>query len=222
MAAHARFYQSSRTGRFARVLGLGYRARMAGALTEGQPAAAEFLAAKVLNEAGAELALGQTWQGSPVVLVFLRHFACIGCSEHVGVLAPRLLELRDLGIKTVFVGNGTPNFIAGFRERHSLGPRSAELVTDPSLKTFAMAGLLRSKAATVGPRAIKNAARAWLAGHRNSAVEGDAWQQGGTFVLDPANTVIYAHRDRALGDHPPTVDVVEAAMRTVVRDAVGV
>jgi hypothetical protein len=38
-------------------------------------------------------------------------------------------------------------------------------------------------------------------------------------VIDRDARVAYAHADRALGDHAPFDDVVEAAMRVAVQDA---
>ncbi|MCZ6626185.1 MAG: peroxiredoxin-like (seleno)protein, partial [Deltaproteobacteria bacterium] len=63
---------------------------------------------QVLKPDGTNVRLGDYWIKRPTLLVFLRHFGCMGCSQHVNELSPRLLELYNLGMRTVFVGNGEP------------------------------------------------------------------------------------------------------------------
>lgn len=182
------------------------------ALAPGQPVPPTLADARVSDRTGTQRALGEFWASGPAVVVFLRHFGCVGCAEHVSELAPRLHELHRLGLTTVLVGNGAPHFIDGFEERHGLGDKKAEIVTDPSLKAFSAAGLERSLVATSGPMALLNYGRARLKGFSNR-IEGDNLQQGGVLVVDRKGRVAYFHRDRRLGDHPPTVDVVDAALR---------
>ena len=150
---------------------------------------------------------------APLLLVFLRHFGCISCSHHVTELAPRLDELHALGVRTLFIGNGTPNFIEGFVERFSLADKPVEITTDPTLESFAAAGLVRSAWATFGPQAIWDALRAWGAGHTNEPTEGDDLQQGGTLLVDERGVVVWYHRNQSLLRHAATVDVVEAALQ---------
>jgi peroxiredoxin len=164
--------------------------------------------------------LGELVAGRPAVLVFLRHFGCLACSEHVTLLAPRLHELTRLGVAIVYVGNGAPNFIAGFVERNAIDLEKVCVVSDPSLHAFAEAGLRRSFASAFGPLGVLGLARAFVHGFRQSTIEGDSYQQGGVLVIDRDGCVVYAHADRATGDHAPFPDVIEAAMRVAVQDAV--
>ena len=169
---------------------------------------------QVVERDGTQRPLSDLWRDGPVVLVYLRHFACIACTEHVAELAPHLSDLDAMGINVVFVGNGAPNFIEGFVERNGLSP-AVEVVTDPSLEVFRIAGMERSRRSTYGPRAVVNAGRAVLRGFRQTAIEGDALQQGGVIVIAKGGEVAYVHRDRALGDHAPTDEVVAAARALV-------
>jgi peroxiredoxin len=170
--------------------------------------------AEVLDRQGAPLRLGTLWEGAPALLVFLRHFACIACTEHVAALTPHLPELEQMGIDVVFIGNGAPNFIDGFVERNGL-KQDSTVYTDPSLGVFRMVGLEHSRRSTFGPRALYNAGRAALRGFRQSAIEGDPLQQGGVVVVARGGRVAYVHRDRTLGDHAPMPEVMNAA-RSVV------
>ncbi|HET6584950.1 MAG TPA: peroxiredoxin-like family protein [Nannocystaceae bacterium] len=175
--------------------------------------------AEVLDREGASSTLGEHWRDRPALLVFLRHFGCIACAEHVAIVAPRLVELVRLQIEVVFIGNGAPHFIDGFVARNGLHGVPVAIVTDPTLLAFAAAGLVRSRMSTFGPRALLNHARASLAGFRQRAIEGDNEQQGGVLLVDRDGTIVYAHRDEVAGDHAPMADVVDAALRLSARRA---
>lgn len=153
------------------------------------------------------------------MLVFLRHFGCIGCSQHVHELTPRLLELHRLGLRTIFVGNGEPRYIAGFIERHGLDDKKVEVLTDPTLQSFTAMGLVRSWGATLGPLAALGAVRAFFAGHRQTWLEGDARQQGGTLLVDETGNVAYYYCNKRLGDRAPMVTVVNVALRLLLMRA---
>ena len=168
-------------------------------------------AAPVLRRDGSEASLGSFVDG-PTLLVFLRHFGCIGCAAHVEELVPRLDELTAAGVHVVFVGNGAANFIDGFVDRFGLGDRPVVVVTDPTLRAHHLAGLQRSWWGTLGPAAIVDVIRLKFSGLSGSALEGDAAQLGGLVLLDGRGGVVLAHRARTLGDHLPTSDVIDAAL----------
>jgi peroxiredoxin len=175
--------------------------------------------AEVLDAQGRRSRLGDRWRERPALLVFLRHFACIACTEHVALLSPRLDEIARLGVDVVFVGNGAPNFIDGFVQRNALAGLPFEVVTDPSLSAFDAAGLERSRWSTLAPGALVNYARALLFGYRQQRIEGTYEQQGGVMLVEPGGRIAYAHRDRVAGDHAPTADVVDAVLALAARTA---
>jgi peroxiredoxin len=150
------------------------------------------------------------------VLILVRQFGCVGCAVQVTELVPRLDELARAGVRVVLIGNGTPDQLAGFVERNRLAGRAVDLVTDPTLAVYRALGLLRSRWATLGPRALYEMVRAMGAGHPHLHVEGDAMQQGGAVVVDPRGIVSFAKRNRSIGDHAPASDLVEAALRLAI------
>ena len=187
--------------------------------TAGDAVPAALAEAVVRDAGGNDCALGTLWSGRPAVLVFLRHFGCVACTEHVTLLAPRLHEFTRLGVDVVYVGNGEPNFIAGFVERNFIDTAKVRVVTDASLAAHAAAGMHRSLMATFGPRGVFGLARAFVAlGFRQSGIEGDNYQQGGVLVLDARGHIVYAYADRAAGDHAPMEDVIEAGIRAAAAD----
>jgi hypothetical protein len=180
---------------------------------QGQPVPGELSDARVLDAAGRPRLLGRVWEEGPCLISFLRHFGCTGCSEHVTELSPRLLELSELGVRTVFVGNGEPRFIEGFVTRQALEDKHVEVLTDPTLAAFRAAGLLRSAWATFGPRGLADKVRGLTRGFGWSGMKGDQLQQGGSIVVDAAGKIALYHRSESLGGHARPTDIVDAALR---------
>lgn len=183
------------------------------ALGIGDPVPKALADIEVLDASGSPSRLGDRWADGPAAIVFLRHFGCIACTEHVTLLAPRLHELTRLGLRVLYVGNGTPPFIDGFVERNAIDLQEVEVVTDPELASHQELELTRSFGATYGPRALVALGRAFVSGFRQDSIEGDNYQQGGIVVIDREARVAYLYRDRSTGDHAPTGDVIDAAMR---------
>jgi peroxiredoxin len=186
-------------------------------LRAGDPLPPELTAATVLDEEGEPYALRELIAGRPCLLIFLRHFGCIGCSENVHDLGPRLAELEHMGLQTLFIGNGAPRFIEDFVARNGIADRSARFFTDPTLRAFRATGLHRGVLRTLGPRAVADAVGALGRGHRQGRLLGDPWQQGGTLLVDRAGVVRYLHRNRRLGDHAGAVDIADAALKLLVQ-----
>ena len=184
------------------------------ALSVGRAVPARLADAVVTDRAGDTARLGDAWKDGPALLVFLRHFACLTCHEHVTMLMPRVPELRTLGLTVVFVGNGEPRYIDAFIERTGVLPELVEVVTDPSLRAFEAAGMLHGFWTAFGFRAVLNVVKAFLMGFRQKAIEGDNLQQGGMVVVDGEGKVVFEHADRVTGDHADTGDVLHAAMKT--------
>ena len=129
----------------------------------------------------------------------------------------RLDDIRAAGADLAFVGSGSPRLAARFQRTHTPG---CTVLTDPSLKTYAALGLKRGVTETLGPSTWGAAIRALAGGHLQTAVQGDPWQQGGTFALARGGEVVYAHRNRHAGDRPD-VDAALAALGMPARDPAG-
>jgi hypothetical protein len=151
------------------------------------------------------------------LLLFVRHFGCIGCSENIGLLAPRFQELSDLGVRVVIIGVGAPNFIEGFQERHNLLFGPAEIFVDESLATHQAAELTYGRWAGLGPRAWVEMGRAFVSGHVSGAVQGDIQQHAGALLVDAQGVVQLYHRNRSIGDHVSGSQLVEVALAMWLR-----
>ena len=136
--------------------------------------------------------------GRASLLLFIRHFGCIGCSENISLMAPRFTELNDLGVRTLIIGCGAPMFIEGFKERHHLLFSPAEIYSDESLASHQAAGLMYSAWGGFRPKAFYEMARAFVSGNVSGDIQGDIKQQAGAIFVDEAGGSACTTEMRAL------------------------
>ena len=187
-------------------------------LTIGQTLPESLINATVCDRKEVSHRLGSLWENQITLLVFLRHFGCIGCSVHMADLAPRLDELHDLGLRTILIGNGAPNFVQGFVDRYAINEKKVTIVTDPSLKTYEAAALRRSWWATFGFWSLLDVIRALMAGHTQKTIEGDTLQQGGVILTDRQGKVAFFHGNESLAHHAQTVDVIDSVFKLLLSE----
>ena len=162
---------------------------------------------KILDANDRAIELGSLWHDRTAVLVFLRHFGCLHCREHVAQLLADREAVRGAGAELYVIGNGSPSFIAGFREQTGwTGP----IYTDPSLAVYRAAQLKRSIGSTLDPRSLTDAWRALRHGSRQGRTQGDQWQQGGTLVVAPSGEVRWHHTSGRPGDNATGAQIVAA------------
>ena len=115
--------------------------------------------------------------------------------------------IEAAGGKLYVIGNGTPSFIAGFRETTGYaGP----IYTDPSLAVFRAAQLKRGVANTLDPRALGKTIGAFMRGHKQGLAQGDPWQQGGALVVGSDGRVLWHHASERPGDNASPKQIIAA------------
>lgn len=115
------------------------------------------------------------------------------------------------GAQLYVIGNGSPSFIAGFREETGYpGP----IYTDPSLAAYQAAELKRSLTRTFDPRALGGTIRAFRDGFRQGRPQGDLWQQGGVLVVATDGRVLWQHASDRPGDNASPAEIA-IALRAV-------
>ncbi len=117
-------------------------------------------------------------------------------------------EFEEAGATLVAVGNGSALMARDFQERFEV---KIPLYTDPSRRSYELAGLKRS-ALFFGLQTMKRGRRAKAAGFRQGRVAGDPWQQGGDVIISPEGEMLYARASEGPGDHAP-IDELLAALR---------
>ena len=161
----------------------------------------------VLDTAAKVVRLGDLWQEAPAALVFVRHFGCMLCKEQVAELGGFAGQLAAAGLRLFLIGNGSAAQAATFAQESAT---PFPLFTDPRLGTFKAAGLERSIGSVVNIGTLKSGLRALKAGHFQSSVRGDAWQEGGAFVIAPGDRLLFAQRSKAGGDHVDPRELIRA------------
>lgn len=163
----------------------------------------------LINAVGESQPLGALIEDRLSVLVFLRHFGCIACQEHVGLWKPHLSEFAQADAQVLFVGNGKPDSLAKFINKTGLNHLPAEAYTEPTQALHRALGLVNSVASTLSPGAVFNALRAVSRGNFQTSVEGDPLQQGGLLLVNAQGRVVLLHRERQLGDYMKVENVLQ-------------
>jgi hypothetical protein len=166
-----------------------------------------FAKCEVLNSQGISIPVHLLWKNHTVVFIFLRHFACLICKAHATQIWEKRNEIQKNGAKIVFIGNGAPQFIEGFKEELTLD--GSEIYTDPTLNIFKAAGFKRGFVSAIGPRALMNGIKLKSKGFKQGEMKegiGDLWQLGGVVTIKPGGHVAYHYISEVAGDFPPEKD----------------
>jgi uncharacterized protein YjhX (UPF0386 family) len=123
-------------------------------------------------------------------------------------LRGRLGEIKAAGGELVLIGNGSPRQAAGYQRLYA---PDCTVLTDPTLEVYRALGLKRGVMATMGPSTWVRAARSLAGGHVQGELAGDAWQQGGLFVMAPGGRLVFEQRNRDAATRPD----IEGALRAL-------
>ena len=170
----------------------------------------ELAAATILDLEGNTVRFGDLYSESTTLVVFVRHFGCIFCRERYTDLAACADLLAARGMAAVVIGNGTVPMAEAFAEKVGEG---IPLYTDPSRSVFKLAGMKRMFGLNLAT--ISHGLRSWRSGHRQTAVAGDVWQQGGCLLIDTDGDILAAEHDSSAGEHIDfkslIIDAIQAA-----------
>ena len=187
-------------------------------INRGEKLPDKLLDSEVVKNDGKKIALKELiTSATPNALIFIRHFGCLGCSLQMEDLAPRMTEMKRLGLNTVIIGSGEAEYIDGFMQRFELDDTLATIVTDSTLKIHEEAGLKRSLWATLGPKGVFQQLKALLTGHSQDGIKGDNWQQGGAVVLNDRGEVVYFRVSSSVGDFTPSVELVDTIQNLLIK-----
>lgn len=137
------------------------------------------------------------FDSTPLVAVFVRHYGCLFCRERAAEVRAHRARIESTGARVVFVGTGLPAMAREFAMQFGDG---LPVLSDPTQRVFAAAGMKKGLRTVLGLRFVANALRALRRGHRQSRVQGAAMQQGGVLVLAAGGTILHAQRDDLAGD----------------------
>ncbi len=133
------------------------------------------------------------------------------CREQVARLNPRVGDVHDAGAAVHVIGCGLVKHLQWFLE--DLPNDFDGNWTDPKRATYEAAGMLRGKWRTLGLGATVQGGRALKSGARQKGVKGDAWQQGGVWIVHPDGSVPWTYTNKNAGDHA-SPDAILSALRS--------
>ena len=151
-------------------------------------------------------------RGEDVVLVFLRHLACLPCREH---LMEVLSHRERWGVRVVVVAFASPSALVAYQRKSGL--EDLLVLSDELRLTYAEFGLGRGSFARVWlhPAVWWRYARLIAAGRRPTPAQEDPLQLGGDALVDAAGRVRWIYRSRGPEDRPsaPQLQRALSAMR---------
>jgi thiol-disulfide isomerase/thioredoxin len=156
--------------------------------------------ASIHTESGANLL--ELAQGSPVLLVFLRHFGCAFCRKSISDVAELRGELEGRGVRPVFVHLGPPELAKVYFDYYGLS--EVERVSDPDAAVYQDPVFALSRTNPLWQLANPVVWVGWLKGvfkHGMGRIEGDGHQMPGIFFLKETKIVrrfVY----RTIADEP--------------------
>lgn len=160
--------------------------------------------------------LAGLWADAPTGLgiIFVRHFGCPFCKQHLAQIAQRTTEFDSAGVSLVALGPGTPQEAAEIKTKMHL---PFPVYGDYRSRVFSDYGLSEIEGKDVVTRqSIVGSAKAVLQGHLPSRSEGNPKQLHGEFLVDREGIVRYAVRPTTMSDLPDPSDMLEVARSLTV------
>jgi len=146
-----------------------------------------------------------------LLLIFLRHLACIACRPHLEEVASQVDRLRTAGISVVAISQAKPEFLAMFLRQF---PQPFPVVADPDRQAYRAFNLERARWRDFfHPGEIARYLGIMARGHRvqRPFAGEDLLQLGGDFLLDRHGKVRFAYRCQTATDWPRFEEILAAA-----------
>ncbi|HZH99451.1 MAG TPA: peroxiredoxin-like family protein [Fimbriimonadaceae bacterium] len=148
---------------------------------------------EVTLSTGEAVPLQSLYSHERLALVFLRHFGCLFCKEHVA----QLRRLPECNI--AFVTLGTPEQTEEFRKKMN-SPH--KFISDPEKKLHRLFDLKPGgMAQVINPHVIVRSISAMFSGFMNSLSGVSQLDLPGVFVIDTDGSVSWEHRGRDVADN---------------------
>jgi peroxiredoxin len=163
----------------------------------------------LLDGVDGRIELRERWRRGPLVVMFMRHFGCAFCREHLIRMGRAAGEFDAAGAEVIAVfqysAEATRDFCASRKVPF-------ECLGDPLREAYGEVSLGRAKRKQVLSLKI---ARRYVTALGVGAVGagakgGDMAQLPGTFVIDREGRVVLAHYAESSADNPPVATVLAA------------
>src|SRR5271156_1664302 len=146
---------------------------------------------------------------SPVLLVFLRHFACAFCAQALDRVSQVREQIEARGARPVFVHLGTPERAKPYFDYYHLS--DLERVSDPEASLYTQPVFKLARKNAFSHFLIPKVWKAWLQGairkHGIGMIKEDADQMPGIFYLRE-RAIVRAYRYRTIADQPDYLKLI--------------
>jgi peroxiredoxin len=170
-----------------------------------------------LDSVDGRVELRQRWQHGPLVVMFMRHFGCAFCREHLIKMGRAIDDFRGAGAEVVAVFQYSAEATRDFCTSRKV---PFDCFGDPLREAYAEVEVGRGTrdqvlGRTIAKRYLGVLVKSRVLGSTKAkAVQGgDMMQLPGTFVVGDDGRVLYAHYAVSSADFAP-VDAVLAAVRS--------
>ncbi|MBI5490443.1 MAG: AhpC/TSA family protein [Deltaproteobacteria bacterium] len=151
------------------------------------------------------------YRGKPLLLIFLRHLACLPCQEHLFAVRDRLAEFQRHGTAVLVISFGRIEQVEGFRRRIGI---PFPVATDPDRRAYDAYGMSRGSFWQIwGPSVIWKYVKLVSAGLelRKPDPGDDLNQLGGDFLVGRDGRILVAHPSVTPADRPRVEDLLAAS-----------
>jgi len=162
-----------------------------------------------LNTVDGDVELRERWERGPLVVMFMRHFGCAFCREHLKEMGRAFGDFQEAGADVVAVFQYDAQSTQKFCDGRDV---PFDCLGDPERVAYAEVSLGRGSATQivnpkVALRALGAARHGAFAGPPRG---GDVAQLPGTFVVGRDGRVVLAHYSASSSDNPAVGDVLGA------------
>jgi peroxiredoxin len=155
------------------------------------------------------LTLLELVDGSPVLLIFLRHFGCSFCRQTLDDVSKLRGKIEGKGIRPVFVHLGSPERAKPYFDYYQLS--DIERVSDPDATLYATSVFRLPRKNAFSHFFVPTVVKAWLSGgisrYGIGMIKEDADQMPGIFFLKN-RAIVRAYRYRTIADQPDYLKLI--------------
>ena len=148
---------------------------------------------------------------SPVLLVFLRHFACAFCAQALDQVSQLRSQIEAKGVRPIFVHLGSPERAKPYFDYYNLS--DVERVSNPQATLYQLPAFALTRTNAYLHFLNATVWKGWLKGamfkYGIGMIKEDADQMPGVFFLKERK-IVRAFRHRTIADEPDYLKVVGA------------
>jgi len=153
--------------------------------------------------------LRDRWREGPLVVMFMRHFGCAFCREHLIKMGKALKDFEAAGAQVVAIFQYSAEATRDFCEGRKV---PFECLGDPKREAYQQVEVGKGTrdqvlGRNIAGKYLKTMFRSRVVGSINAPVE-EMLQLPGTFVVGTDGRVLFAHYAVNSADNPPPADVL--------------